>query len=403
MYNLTDRSIVLGATGSIAVYKAVDLASKLTQCGASVEVLLTPEAARFVSPITFQGVTGRRPYWDMWDANSDLAEPHISVARAADLMVIAPATATTIARVAIGLAEDMVSLTALATRAPIVVCPAMDSQMYEHAAIQEHVETLRRRGVHFIGPEEGRLASGQVGTGRFSEVEKILGGIRYVLGQRGDLTGKKIVVSAGPTHEPIDPVRFVGNRSSGKMGFALAEAARDRGARTTLVTGPVSLADPYGVESVHVETASQMRDAVLEQVADADGLVMAAAVADYQPPEALGQKIKRKDRDGLDLSLVRTPDILAEVGARPGLIKVAFAAESHDVVGYARQKIASKGVDLIAANDITAAGAGFGTETNRVTIIDRSGAEEELPLLSKYDVAWRILDRVVALLGRPTT
>jgi phosphopantothenoylcysteine decarboxylase/phosphopantothenate--cysteine ligase len=187
------------------------------------------------------------------------------------------------------------------------------------------------------------------------------------------------------------------------MGLALAEAARDRGARTTLVTGPVSIADPYGVESVHVETASQMRDAILEQVVDADALVMAAAVADYQPPEALGQKIKRKDRDGLDLSLVRTPDILAEVGTRPGLIKVAFAAESHDVVEYARQKIASKGVDLIAANDITAAGAGFGTETNRVTIIDRSGAEEELPLLSKYDVAWRILDRVVALLGRPTT
>jgi phosphopantothenoylcysteine decarboxylase/phosphopantothenate--cysteine ligase len=317
--------------------------------------------------------------------------------------VIAPATATTIARLALGLAEDMVSLTALATRAPILCCPAMDSNMYEHPATQGHIETLAGRGVRLVGPEEGRLASGQVGTGRFSEVETIFAAIRQVLGVSGDLSPKKIVVTAGGTHEPIDPVRFIGNRSSGKMGFALAEAARDRGAGVVLISGPVSLPDPYGVRVIHVATASQMRDAVVEQAADADALIMAAAVADYQAPEALGQKIKRQDREGLALSLVRTPDILAEVGERPGLVKVAFAAESHDVVEYARKKVQTKGVDLIAANDITAEGAGFGTETNRVVLIHKSGEEEQLPLLPKYDVAWRILDRVVALMGKPTT
>jgi phosphopantothenoylcysteine decarboxylase/phosphopantothenate--cysteine ligase len=228
-----------------------------------------------------------------------------------------------------------------------------------------------------------------------------LGEIRQVLGAGGDLTRKKIVVTAGGTHEPIDPVRFIGNRSSGKMGFALAEAARDRGAEAVLITGPVSLADPHGVLTVHVRTATQMRDAVVEQTGDADVLIMAAAVADYQPPEAVGEKIKRQDRAGIDLSLVRTPDILAEAGERPGFIKVAFAAESHDVLEHARKKLHSKGVHLIAANDITAEGAGFGTDTNRVVILHPNGDEEELPLLSKYDVAWRILDRVSALLNQP--
>ena len=397
MHNLTQRRIVLGVTGSIAVYKAVDLASKLTQTEAVVDVVLTPEAARFVSPITFQGVTGRRPYWDMWDANSEVGEPHIELARAADMMVVAPATATTIARLALGLAEDMVSLTALATRAPLVICPAMDSQMYEHPATQGHVGTLKVRGAHFIGPEEGRLASGQVGTGRFSEVEKILQGIRYVTGLQGDLTGKKVVVSAGGTHEPIDPVRFVGNRSSGKMGFAIAEAARDRGAETVLVTGPVSLSDPYAVRVVRVETASEMRDAVIGETQDAAALVMAAAVADYQPAEAVSEKIKREGRKGMELSMVATPDIIAEVDPRPGLVKVAFAAESHDLAANARHKLLAKGVDLVAANDISDPGSGFGTETNRVLLLDREGNEEQLPLLSKYDAGWRILDAVVRL------
>ena len=399
MYNLTERNVVLGVTGSIAVYKAADLASKLTQAGARVDVVMTPEATRFISPLTFEGVTGRRAYSDMFDAASGAAELHVELARRADILVVAPATATTLARLALGLAEEMVSLTALATRAPIVVCPAMDSQMFEHAATQGHLDTLRARGAHIVGPEEGRLASGQMGRGRLSEVDTIMGAIRDVLGKSGDLAGKKVVVSAGGTQEPIDPVRYIGNYSSGKMGFAVAEAARDRGAEAVLVSGPTALADPYGVTVVRVRRAVELRDAIVAQCADADALVMAAAVADYQPAEAVGQKIKRRT-EGLTLSLVRTPDILAEVGSRPGLVKVGFAAESEHLLANARQKLQAKGLDLIAANDISAEGSGFGADTNKVTLLGRDGDEEELPLMSKYDVAVRILDRVVRLLAR---
>ena len=397
MYNLTERSIILGVTGSIAVYKAVDLASKLTQAGAHVDVVMTPEATKFVAPITFQSVSGRRVYWDMWDPNSDVSEPHIALARRADLLVIAPATATMIARLAVGLAEEMVSLTALATRAPVIICPAMDAQMFEHAVTQTHIEELRGRGVHIVGPEEGRLASGQVGRGRLAEVESIIGGIRQVLGLTGDLAGKKVVVSAGGTHEPIDPVRFVGNNSSGKMGFALAEAARDRGAEVILVAGPSPLADPFAVEVIRVERAAEMRDAVISRCDDADALIMAAAVADFQPAETVGEKIKRQHTEALTLPLVRTPDILGEVPSRPGFVKVGFAAESHDLLNNARQKVADKHLDLIVANDITASDAGFSVDTNRVVILEAGGRQEELPLMSKYEVAWHILNRVSAL------
>ena len=395
MYNLSDRSIVLGVSGSIAAYKAADLASKLTQAGAKVDALLTPSAAKFIAPLTFQGVTGRPAYVDMFDTSSGASELHIELARRADALVIAPASATTIARVALGLAEDMVSLTALATRAPVVVCPAMDPQMHEHEATQGHLETLRRRGAHIVGPEVGRLASGHSGAGRMSEVDTIMGALRYVLGRGGDLAGKKVVVSAGGTQEPIDPVRFVGNYSSGKMGYALAEAARDRGAETVLVSAPVALPAPYAVRVVAVRRAGEMRDAVVAECADAEVLIMAAAVADYQPAEAIGQKIKRR-QEGLTLSLVRTPDVLAEAGRRPGLIKVGFAAESEELLANARAKLEEKGLDLIVANDVTAAGSGFGTDTNKVVLLD-SGGEEELPLMSKYDVAVRVLDRVAAL------
>ena len=399
MYNLTDRNIVLGVTGSIAVYKAVDLASKLTQAGAVLNTIMTPEASKFVAPITFQGVSGRRPYWDMWDANNDLAEAHIALARQAELLVIAPATATVIARLALGLAEEMVSLTALATRAPLMVCPAMDSQMFEHPITQEHLNTLRSRGIQIVGPEEGRLASGQVGRGRLSEVDTIIGWIRHVLGKDGDLAGKKVVVTAGGTHEAIDPVRFVGNSSSGKMGFALAEAARDRGANVVLVSGPSALPDPVAVEIVRVRRAAEMRDAVIAGCADADILIMAAAVADYQPAETVRDKIKRRQSETLSIPLVPTPDILAEVGVRAGLVKVGFAAESQDLLENARQKIEAKHLDLIVANDITASDAGFATDNNRVVILDRGGRKEELPLMPKYDVAWHILDRIVSLLA----
>jgi phosphopantothenoylcysteine decarboxylase/phosphopantothenate--cysteine ligase len=397
MYNLTDRNIVLGVSGSIAAYKAADLASKLSQAGANVDVVLTLAAARFIAPLTFQGVSGRPAFVDMFDTASGASELHIELARRAHALVIAPATATTIARVALGLAEDMVSLTALATRAPIVVCPAMDPQMFEHAATQGHLETLRSRGVHVVGPEVGRLASGHVGPGRMSEVDSIIGAVRCVLGRDGDLAHKKVVVSAGGTQEPIDPVRYVGNYSSGKMGYAVAEAARDRGADVVLVSGPVAQAAPYAVRVVSVHRAAEMRDAVVAECADADAVIMAAAVADYQPAEAAGQKIKRRQEE-LGLTLVRTPDILAEVGRRPGLVRVGFAAESENLVANARRKLEDKGLDLIAANDVTAEGSGFGSDTNRVTLLDREG-KEELPLMSKYEVAARILDRVVSLIG----
>jgi phosphopantothenoylcysteine decarboxylase/phosphopantothenate--cysteine ligase len=397
MYNLTERNVVLGVTGSIAAYKAADLASKLTQAGARVDVAMTAEATRFISPLTFEGVTGRRAFSDMFDAPSGAAELHVELARRADILVVAPATATCLARLALGLPEEMVSLTALATRAPIVVCPAMDSQMFEHAATQGHLETLRSRGVHIVGPEEGRLASGQTGPGRLSEIETILGAVRYVLGREGDLTGKKVVISAGGTQEPIDPVRYVGNYSSGKMGYALAEAARDRGAEVALVSGPSALDDPYGVSVTRVRRAAEMRDATVTHCAEADALIMAAAVADYQPAEAEGQKIKRK-KEGLTVSLVRTPDILAEVGERPGLVKVGFAAESEELLANARQKLQTKGLDLIAANNIAMEGSGFGTDTNKVTLLSPDRADEELPLISKYEVAGHILDRVVQLL-----
>ena len=399
MYNLTDRNIVLGVTGSIAAYKAADLASKLTRAGAKVDVVMTEEAARFVTPLTFLSVTGRRAYVDMFDTETGAAELHVELARRADIVVVAPATATTIARQALGLAEEMVSLTVLATRAPVVLCPAMDSQMFEQPAVQGHLETLAARGVHIVGPEAGRLASGHVGRGRMSEVETIMGAIRFVLGRSGDLGGRQVVVSAGGTQEPIDPVRYVGNHSSGKMGYALAEAARDRGAEVALVSGPTGLAAPYGVRVIAVRRAAEMRDAVVSECAEADALIMAAAVADYQPAEAVGQKIKRR-AESLTLPLVRTPDILEEVGRRQGLVKVGFAAESEELLANARQKLQAKGLDLIAANDVTADGAGFGSDTNRVVLLDRDGGEEELPLLNKYEVAMRILDRVAALLEK---
>jgi phosphopantothenoylcysteine decarboxylase / phosphopantothenate---cysteine ligase len=397
MYNLTGRTIILGVSGSIAIYKAVDLASKLTQAGALVDVAMTPEATKFVAPITFQSVTTRPAYWDMFNPGSDISELHVALARRAELMVIAPATATIMARLALGLAEELVSLTALATKAPLIVCPAMDANMWAHPATQAHVDTLRSRGVEMVGPEEGRLASGQTGTGRMSEVEKIMGAVRKVVGASGDLAGKKIVISAGGTHEAIDPVRFIGNSSSGKMGFALAEAARDRGANVVLVAGPVALPDPYGMLVLRVRSAAEMRDVIVPESADADVLVMAAAVADYQASEPVGEKIKREGREGLSLSLARTPDILAEVGTRAGLVKVGFAAESSDLLANAAGKLKAKGLDLIAANDITATDAGFGSDNNRVVLLDPAGGKEELPLMTKYEAAWRILDRVTAL------
>lgn len=403
MSNLDGKHIVLGICGSIACYKAADVASKLVQAGATVDACMTPAATRFITPLAIRSLTGRPVYVDMFDPEAETAEAHVALARRADAMLIAPATATTIARLANGMAEDMVSLTALATRAPVLLAPAMDNHMWANPATEANVGILRARGVAFVGPGVGRLASGHSGAGRLETTERILGALRQLLGAVGDLAGRHVVVSAGGTQEPIDPVRYISNHSSGKMGFALAEAARDRGARVTLIATPSTAAieTPYGVERVTVTRTADMRDAVLAAAAAADALIMAAAPADFTPGAAAEHKIKKDGSGWLTLELEETPDILQAVH-RAGLpvVRVGFAAESRDVVAYARDKVARKGLDLIAANDITAEGAGFGADTNIVTLVDAAGEAVQLPIMTKYEVAMRILDRVAALLER---
>ncbi len=394
---LEGKRIIVGITGSIAVHKAADLVSKLTQAGAEVDVILTEAGAQFITPMALRALSSRPVYTDIFDTRAELAISHVELARRADAVVIVPVSATTLARLAHGFADNLLSLTVLATQAPVLLAPAMDGHMWENAATQANLALLKERGMTVVGPVEGHLASGRVGLGRMVEVETILGALRQMLGRNGDLAGRKLVVSAGGTQEPIDPVRYVGNYSSGKMGYAVAEAARDRGAMVTLVSAPVALAVPYGVDLVAVKTAEEMRDAVVARCAGADALIMAAAVADYRPVAAAEQKIKRSPAERT-LELAPTPDILAEV--KGDLVRVGFAAESQELEKNAADKLARKELDLIVANDITAPGSGFGTDTNRVTIIDKSGASETLPLLSKYEVAQRILDRVVSLLKK---
>lgn len=394
---LRGRNVVLGVCGSIAAYKAADLTSKLVQAGSLVDVVLTAAAREFVTPLTFRSLTGRPVFTDMFEPASEAAEEHVALARRAGLIILAPATATTLARLAHGLADDMVSLSVLASRAPLLIAPAMDSQMWEAPPTRSNVDLLRQRGATFVGPESGRLASGQQGSGRMAEPATIVDAARWLLGREGDLAGYRLVVSAGGTREPIDPVRFIGNHSTGKMGFALAEAARDRGAEVVLVSTTAALPVPYGVELRQVETVAEMRAAVLEACRDAQALIMAAAVSDFRPTEVGLQKIKKDEMGGLTLQLVQNQSFFPEVPDR--LVKVAFAAETEDLIGNARRKPLKHGrLDLICANDVTAADAGFGADTNRVTIIDAEGNLDELPLLSKYEVAWRILDRVRPLL-----
>ena len=396
---LDNKTIVLGITGSIAAYKGADLASKLTQAGARVEVIMTEAAARFVSPVTFRSVTGRPVVTDMFTLSGEFSIEHVALAEAADVVVVAPATADIIAKMAAGIADDMVSCTVVATRAPVVIAPAMHTGMWENAATQQNVATLKARGVIVVEPGYGHLASGGVGQGRLADVEKVMAVINQVLAREGDLAKRHIVVTAGGTQEAIDPVRFVGNRSSGKMGYAVAEAARDRGARVTLIAAPTSLPDPAGVRVVHVESTGQMRDAVIKTVPGADALIMAAAPADYTPKSRARQKIKKETAgEGLSLELVRTPDILSEV--QGDFIKVGFAAETEDLVANARRKLEAKKVDLFVANDVTAPDSGFAVDTNRVTLIGKDGQAEELPLMTKREVAEKVLDRVVAMMGK---
>ncbi len=393
-----DKNIVLGVTGSIACYKAVDLASKLSQAGACVDVVMTESATKFVSPITFRSITHRPVVTDMFDPESELGIHHVAVAERADLVVVAPATADFIAKVANGLAGDALGTTILATTAPVLVAPAMDGHMYENVATRENIETLRGRGVSFAGPASGHLASGLSGKGRLLETPELLGHIALVLGRNGDLAGRSVVVSAGGTQEPIDPVRIITNRSSGKMGYAIAEAARDRGAKVTLVTAPTALDDPTGVEIRRASSVAEMRDAVLGACAGADILVMAAAVSDYRPAEVAAQKIKKEaDGEGMVLQLLKNEDFFKEVPT--DVLRIGFAAETESLVSNAQVKLRDKGLDLIAANDVTEEGSGFEVETNRVTLIDREGGTEELPLMDKYEVGHRILNRAVELMG----
>ncbi len=389
------KCILLGVTGSISAYKCVDLASKLTQAGIEVDVIMTESATRFVTPLSFQSITHRPVYTDMWTPVAEFNIKHVSLAERADAVIIAPASANTIAHIANGFADDLLQCTVLSTRAPIIIAPAMDLGMYQNEATQDNLAKLQSRGYTIVGPASGRLASGLEGPGRLVEVPELLAAIRKVLGQSGDLAGKRIVVTAGGTQEPIDPVRYIGNYSSGKMGAAIAEAARDRGATVTLINASTSIHPPLGIEIVKVRTAQEMRQAVLERAGSADALIMAAAVADYRPQEIAGDKIKRQDK-GLKLELAKTPDIIGEVSGN--LLKIGFAAESANLLKNARGKLKSKGLDLIVANDITAEDSGFGTDTNKVTIIDRNGNQDDLPLMPKSELAHRILDRVAGFL-----
>ncbi|MCH7605910.1 MAG: bifunctional phosphopantothenoylcysteine decarboxylase/phosphopantothenate--cysteine ligase CoaBC [Chloroflexi bacterium] len=389
---LAGKHIVLGVTGSIACYKALDLASKLVQAGAMVDTIMSYGATQFVTPLAFRSITHRPVVTDTFDPQSNLSIEHVALAQQADIVVIAPATVHCIAKLAAGLADDPLTTTIVATTAPVMLAPAMDANMFDNTATQENLSKLRQRGMVIAGPGSGRLASGLMGKGRLLETPELLGHIAHTLGRDGDLSGRTIVISAGGTMEPIDPVRVITNHSSGKMGYALAEAARDRGAKVVLVAAPTSLPDPVQVDVVMVKTAQQMCDAVLNQVPQADALIMAAAVADYRPDIQAEQKIKKSASDDMNINLVKTTDILE--AAAGNFVKVGFAAESENLVPNAKAKVSGKGLDLIVANDITDPESGFGSDTNRVTLISRDLQVEELPLLTKYEVSHRILDRV---------
>ncbi|MBM3932958.1 MAG: bifunctional phosphopantothenoylcysteine decarboxylase/phosphopantothenate--cysteine ligase CoaBC [SAR202 cluster bacterium] len=393
---LQNKSIVLGVTGSIACYKAADLASKLVQAGALVDVIMTESATRFVTPLTFHSITHRPVVTDLFNPQTGTVE-HIEMARRADIIVVAPATANTIAKLAHGFADDALAATVLATTAPVLLCPAMDGNMYANAATQDNIERLKARGFTFAGPASGHLASGMTGAGRLVETSEITGWIRLALGRKGDLAGRKVVVSAGGTQEAIDPVRYITNRSSGKMGYAIADAARDRGANAVLVAAPTALPDPTGIRVARVQNVREMQAALTAECKDADAIIMAAAVSDWRPATKAAQKVKKGAAATWSIDLVKNPDVIAGLeGSR--LIKVGFAAETEDLEEHAREKIASKGLHFIVANDITAHDAGFAVDDNRVTIIDRDGGAEHLELMSKYEVGLRILDRVAALL-----
>ncbi len=395
---LKDKKILLCVTGGIAVYKAAALTSKLTQAGARVKVILSASSTKFVTPLTFQALSREEVYTDTFDEKNPEVIAHIDLADWPDLILVAPATANTIGKLANGIADNMVTTTLLATEAPVWIAPAMNVHMYSHPAVRRNMDTLCQFGCSFIEPGEGYLACGYVGKGRLEEPEQIVALLeKHFSGQQKKekiLAGRKVLITAGPTREKIDPVRFLTNHSTGKMGYAIAEEARDLGASVILVSGPVSLDPPRGVETIRVETAEEMFEAVMGCYADADIVIKSAAVADYRPKKVHSSKVKKKDGDQV-LELERTKDILLELGKRKSRqFLVGFAAETDHVEEYARGKLAKKNADMIVANNVSQSGAGFGGDTNIVTIYKKDGSSVSLPLMGKNEVAGKLLAEI---------
>ena len=394
---LIGKRIVLGVTGSIAAYKAVSLLRTLLREGATVQVVMTQSATKFVTPLTFEVLSGHPVSTDVFKAHQEMK--HLSLPEQADAIVIVPATANCLAKSALGLGDDLLSTMLLTAQCPLILAPAMDGGMWMHPSVTEHVRTLRARGTTVVDPEEGPLASGRIGQGRLAEESRILEAIHAALAPQRDWQGHRILVSAGPTQEPIDPVRFISNRSSGKMGYAIAEAAQARGAQVVLVTGPTALLAPRGVEIVSVATAEEMTKALSARLAWSTAVIMAAAVADFRPKNPALQKMKKQERTDQTLDLERTTDILASLSAqRTTQLMVGFAAETTDLIAHAKDKLQAKGLDLIVANNVSTEGAGFGSDRNAATLIDRQGAITELPLMPKQALADAILNRAQELL-----
>lgn len=396
---LQGKKIVLGVTGGIAVYKAVDLVSRLRKAGCEVRVVMTEHAQQFVTPLTFKEISGNAVATSMWNANQEFNVEHIALANWADAFLVAPATANILAKMACGIADDLLSTTLLAAQAPIVVCPAMNTGMYQNPATQENIAKLQERGVTVMPPAVGHLACGTSGPGRLPEPQQIVEFMSaFFAGREGDLRGLRVLVTAAGTREPIDPVRYVGNRSSGKMGYAVAQMAAERGADVLLISGPSALAAPPNVRVVNVETTNEMLEACLAAYGDADIVIKAAAVADYRPRDVADQKIKKKTDDALTVVMDKNPDILKTLGAKKEQqVLVGFAAETQNLLANAREKVVKKNLDMIVANDVTAAGAGFNSDTNIVKFLFANGDVRELEQMPKVDVANRILDEAIRI------
>ena len=394
---LKDKNIILGVTGSISCYKSIDLASKLMQLGANVYVILSDSAQQFVNALTFTSITHLPVVTEMFNSNSKFSVEHVALAEMADIVIVSPATANTIAKLAHGFSDDSLTTTVLATKAPIIVAPAMDANMYLNPVVQSNIRILEQLGYSIVGPDYGRMASGLEGWGRLLETQDIISHINLKLGENGDLKGCKIVVSAGGTSEPIDPVRVISNRSSGKMGYSIAIAALERGATVSLVSASKLLPDPLGCKVLRVETVSEMRDSVLSECNDAHAVIMAAAISDYRVKDIADNKIKKQQNQDMFIELIQNEDFLKEIPEK--VKKIGFAAETENLEQNAIKKLNNKDLEFIIANDVTVEGAGFSVDTNKVTIIDKFGTISDYPLQSKYEVANIILDKLSQILN----